>query len=415
MSVWDKFNKLKTFKIMFHDRSDAKNAEIFGNGINQVKILIRINIESTDTYTDKGKTYHYDLDITDEELNEVLSLITYQTGEKISRNNGKSSVRYWNSSTSASAFSAAFGYDMFFTKNEDAASSKSGQDFIFYVSAADFSADQDIEIAAEIDIPGVGVFNTTSQGTDTINGSKGTMSGSVFKMPAYVHVHARTKIDYSEKKNLFLRQSSWAPAGKQTFTVHGYKSDSKYWIKENGASLYQSIVEVYPGQKDTLKFISVEFSRDNLITSKELLDGKAIWHHKKEDGILLTDNRNNISSLSAMEGFGKNVNHPDYDVYFWGKPDSDELKGFCHLADSVWQYKVDVNIPFKNISGGGVSIVGHKISIPTGKNVYSNHWNGKSSPAVYSVVDNYGNKGTFKINFFVDRTHYENLGKVDLG
>ncbi|KJF79249.1 hypothetical protein UA45_00570 [Morganella morganii] len=49
----------------------------------------------------------------------------------------------------------------------------------------------------------MGVFNTTSQGTDTINGSKGTMSGSVFKMPAYVHVHARTKIDYSEKKTYF--------------------------------------------------------------------------------------------------------------------------------------------------------------------------------------------------------------------
>ncbi|KJF79250.1 hypothetical protein UA45_00575 [Morganella morganii] len=43
-------------------------------------------------------------------------MITYQTGEKISRNNGKSSVRYWNSSTSASAFSAAFGYDMFLQK-----------------------------------------------------------------------------------------------------------------------------------------------------------------------------------------------------------------------------------------------------------------------------------------------------------
>lgn len=297
MSVWDKFNKLKTLKIMFHDRSDAKNAEIFGNGINQVKILIHINIESTDTYTDKGETYHYDLDITDKELNEVLSLVTYQKGEKISRNNGKSSVRYWNSSTTESAFSAAFGYDMFFTKNEHVASLKSGQDFIFYVSAADFSADQDIEIAAEVDIPGVGVFNTTSQGTDTINGSQGTMSGSVFKMPAYVHVHARTKIDYSEKKNLFLRQSGWAPVGKQTFTVHDYKSDSKYWVKEDGASLYQSIVEVYPGQKDTLKFISVDFSRDNLITSKELLDGEAKWHKHKEPGIILTDHRDKIVSL----------------------------------------------------------------------------------------------------------------------
>ncbi|MGU3428895.1 hypothetical protein [Enterobacter hormaechei] len=42
MSIWDDFNKLTTLSIVFPDNSAAKAATIYGNGKNQVPVLIKV-------------------------------------------------------------------------------------------------------------------------------------------------------------------------------------------------------------------------------------------------------------------------------------------------------------------------------------------------------------------------------------
>ncbi|HEK0625178.1 MAG: hypothetical protein ACLTQE_17030 [Proteus mirabilis] len=410
---WKDFKKLTTLKISFYDSVNAKSAEIFGNGKNQVKLRIQVNV------IDKNNEQIF---ISDDEISKILSLVTYSTGEKISHNGRPSSVKHWNSSLVASAFPYAFSYSTSLTRDENtdenAKELRADQNFIFYLTANNVSAEQNIDIAAQIDIPNVGAFNTTSDGTDTKNSPKGE-NGSPFRAPSSVHVKAMIPIDYSDITKLQLIQSSWSPVKKQTFVVHNYKSDSKYWTKENGASLYRSTVKITPKLSDKLKFTEVKRAYF-AIHSEDLIENKgmATWRHKKEPGILLRDGGDYSALFVAVGGFGKNVNHPDYDTYFWLRPlsVSPTIKGYFHLADSVWQYRTEVNIPLLNTSvgGGEVDLVGYKISTPTGPNVYSNHWEGKSGPVTCSVVDNYGNKGKFKIIFFSDKSHYEKLGDVHL-
>ncbi|ECF7068454.1 hypothetical protein XS74_22880 [Salmonella enterica subsp. enterica] len=416
-SVWDNFGKLVTLKITFPQNSTAKKATIFGNGNNQVPVTINCHVKDKD---------NADITLTKDELLKVVSLVNYSTGEKIAFDGGRSDIKWWNYSETESDFSTPLGYGL--TEVNKVSDVLDSDDYVtLYVSATDILAETEIDIAVQIDVPGVGPFNTTAEGTETKNGPDGK-EGSVFKAPSFVHVLARLPVDYSRLDNLHLQQSPWDPVSNQNFTVHDYIIDGAYFEKDN-AKLYRRTVKVTP-QEPMLKFVEVKFSYKDYYDYDTWTDA-VVWHHDKQVGMEVVDkiDANTTAQIPfvAIGGFGVSVGNPDYDTYLWFTPDAKHadssndplnyhVNGFFHLIDSEWQYRTDLDF-ITNLeisSKTEVALTGYKIHTPTGKNTSIHGWDDVYQPVTFNVTDNYGNKGSFKVAFFHDKSSYESVGDVVL-
>ncbi|MGU3428896.1 hypothetical protein [Enterobacter hormaechei] len=330
----------------------------------------------------------------------------------MSRNGESSTIPYWDVADDAGDYASAYSYSssLELPTLDDAGT----QTLTLYVSAGDIPAAEQTDIAVQIDIPGVGAFNTTAEGTDTKNGPGGT-SGSVFKSPSYVHVSALQPLDYSDTSLLNMTQTSWDRVGGQTYVVHDYTIDSAYWTKENGASLYRSTVRVTPKSSE-FKFTHVSSSY-NIVTSSNARTGNATWHHEDDSGITAVDASGNEESFVAIGGFGKSVNNPNYDAYFWYRPIRGRVTttGHFHMIDSKWQYRAEISISADTgIGANEAALCGYKINVPTGENVGAHYWNDAYGPVSFAVTDNFGNTGTFKIDFFGDTSNYISIGNVRL-
>ncbi|MBC8951082.1 hypothetical protein [Xenorhabdus sp. TS4] len=185
MSIWNEFHKLSTFSVGFLDNSSEKKAEIFANGKNQVAIYIKIKTLNKD-----GS----ELIIPIEELLNQTYLVNYVTGEKLSSNGA------WNCSQNKLGYTNIISWNSPYVTYEMQV--RSGERLVvYYLSTENISSG--VDIGAEIDIPGVGKFNTTQDGTRTIN-APADSKGSVFKSPSYVRVSARKVINYSLSENITI-------------------------------------------------------------------------------------------------------------------------------------------------------------------------------------------------------------------
>lgn len=402
-SVWDDFNKLTTLSLVFPDYSAAKSATIFGNGKNQVPVVVRVKA------TDKSGA---SLNVSQLQLADAVSLINYSSGEKLSHNDESSTIPYWNAADEAGDYASAYSYSSSLEAPE--LDGDGAQTLTLYVSADSIPAAEQTDIAVQIDIPGVGAFNTTAEGTDTKNGPGGA-SGSVFKSPAYVHVSALLPLDYSDVTLLNLNQTSWDRVGGQTYIVHDYIWDSVYWTKENGASLYRSTVRVTPKSSE-FKFTHVSPSY-RAVTTKNALTGNATWHHDDDPGIAAFTASGELHQFVAIGGFGKSVSNPNYDAYFWFRPESRDITidGHFHMIDGEYQYRAEIDFSADTgIEANEAALCGYKINVPTGQNTGHHYWDDAYGPVGFTVTDNFGNTGTFKIDFFGDQSNYLTVGSVRL-
>ncbi|MCP9268456.1 hypothetical protein M5U04_10180 [Xenorhabdus sp. XENO-1] len=111
MSYYDNFLRLDNLTIDFNN-STSNNANIYGNGLNQVEIIIGIKI------IDKN---NQPVTMTSDEMKSSIFLCDYATGDEIS-NNGSSST--WNYSYSKNNYTTAVSYSshvfipLFLTYNE---------------------------------------------------------------------------------------------------------------------------------------------------------------------------------------------------------------------------------------------------------------------------------------------------------
>lgn len=194
MSTWDNFNRLTALSIVFPDNSAAKSATVFGNGKNQVPVLVKVKI------TDKSGTA---LDISADELSSAVDLINYSSGEYL--------TAPWYVSSTPNEYSTPYSYgNSLEAQPLDAAGV---QTLTLYVYAEDIGAARNIDVAVRLTIPGVGEFNTTAEGTDTKNGPGGK-TGSVFKSPSFIHIKALSEIDYSLSENVKVNNN---PTGIGSF------------------------------------------------------------------------------------------------------------------------------------------------------------------------------------------------------
>ncbi|MCW2481673.1 hypothetical protein [Candidatus Symbiopectobacterium sp. NZEC135] len=180
MSSWDQFYQLSVLEIDFKD-SLSTSAVIYGNGRNQVAISIHVRVMSSVTTV---------LPLTEQEVFDAIYLCNYRDGSRLSSD--------WQLSKTPGDYVGAVNY----LSANSADSLTPGDNFLTcYLSCG--KAIPSTLIALGIDIPGVGRFDTSEHGTNTLNGSGGE-SGSFFKNPQNITISALEPINYNLPSNLSI-------------------------------------------------------------------------------------------------------------------------------------------------------------------------------------------------------------------
>ena len=213
MSIWSDFKRLDSLSIAFRDNYSAKNADIFGNSRHQVAVVIQVKMTGNDNQA---------MVFPDNELLKCVSLVNYATGNTISKP--------WSMSENDNGYSTAFQYSSVSDPVENNESNYDARQnsLVLYISSSAFSQN---DIAAQITIPGVGSFNTSANGTSTLNGPSGG-TGSVFKAPSYVHVNSLIPVDYSdgiENINISGMPTSFDKLSHKVTNVYIYENGKDHY------------------------------------------------------------------------------------------------------------------------------------------------------------------------------------------
>lgn len=385
-NIWNSFYRLDTLKVDFRDNSSASSATIFGNGNNQVTVLVHVKILGPDASTV--------LSIPEDELKQQISLINYGTGEKLNYNgNSPDSNKPWVYSDEDKGFADAYQYNSTLPVTEHTADTDVSI-ITFYISADDLASGLDTGVS--INVPGVGEFNTTSNGTSTKNGPKGE-SGSVFKSPSFVHLSALSRIDYTDATNLY---------------VSGMPSSYDDFNEIATDMLINLYVSTPPDDPDAYPEDSTNFGR-SAQTKMTISPAISALKFKK------TDITRNNTKMSGMNIVG--LNHSSDMI--WGVPTTDWSyfdATFIFINQNNYgvnygQINTSNDIPFyysyvindgdsrhqftQELSEGIITInlCNHRISPNELEELSGYKWESEGSPVTINVADYYGNDGVVTI------------------
>lgn len=355
MSGWEDFKRLDTLRVHFRENSSAKNAEIFGNSNNQVAVTIQVKIIGT--VDEKETVLHF----TEAELAEQISLVRYSDGSAISSP--------WGSSAVSKGYDAAYQFSN--VRSESLIDADGDMSYVtLYVSSSVSSVEDDF--AVQIYVPGVGVFNTTRDGTGTDN------DNSQFKSPSLVHILAIKPIDYSSGVD-FLKTNNMPSAGSHSQLDEkisdvwvnglnknvGIASTKEVTIVSSANKCYFKSITTNGGKvKQSWNFPGNGFADCVYGAPGDNYDTIFLFINKKEFGFL----RNNIIYL--VKG-NTTVNR-----YTVGERDDR-----FHWSSSVPTDKIKVNI------------CNHRVPK---KNYHQLNWHDEVEQSV-TVTDNYGNTSVIKI------------------
>jgi len=187
MSKWDDFWKLQSLDIKFSNVS-SDGVFIYENGLNTISLTITCKI------IDKNNKI---IDFSENELRESIYLCEYRNGQSISSP--------WEVVNTPGDYEGPVSNDYLQHSDEDDTKTT---EIKLYLRHRYQSGNDSALVSVGINVPAVGNFDTSEQGTQTLNGPGGS-SGSIFKSPKKVSVKTLTPIDYSVPSNLTI-EGGWS-------------------------------------------------------------------------------------------------------------------------------------------------------------------------------------------------------------
>ncbi|GEM_PF-1711277 len=171
------FDYLDGLKIEYQGTKE-KHAVIYGDGRDMVEVIVKVKIMNSALPSTP-------VEMTKDEMRNSIFLCDYQTGEKIPFDFESEIKSDWRVSFNKNNYLGALEYS---SSRADADPDLLPEDGYNYCSLYVYCTEGNLnkKIAAGIDIPEVGVFNTTSGGTNTVNGS----TGVPFKAPGELELKA---------------------------------------------------------------------------------------------------------------------------------------------------------------------------------------------------------------------------------
>lgn len=185
-NIWDDFYRLTHLSIDFPNSVNNK-AAIYGNGRNQVEVMVTLRI------IDKNLS---PILLKENDVKEHIFLCDFFSGNDLKSG--------WKISDKDNGYNKVIEYiQRADSQNEKIEVMDDGFISIHKFVSCD-RQDNGIVIAGGVDIPGVGKFNTSQFGTSTKNGPSGK-EGNEFKNPKNITITAREPIRYSDKDNITIQ------------------------------------------------------------------------------------------------------------------------------------------------------------------------------------------------------------------
>ncbi|MGG1905410.1 hypothetical protein ABFY47_25160 [Enterobacter ludwigii] len=433
-NIWSDFGRLTTLSINMAAGISYTGATLFGNGKNQVEVTVTIRM---------SKSNNEPLEVPKEELERIIYFCDYQSGSPITtklreptdyertdwfatNKKGDYTILAGTRITAKESAPDKISESMYENSDIYTETEKAGETVLkFFISSGKESSGKDISVG--VDIPGVGKFDTTNNGTDTINAPPGG-SGSTFKSPKNINIRALGQINYGSaqyitistgglklRRNDVLWTSEWFAAGWR------YK-------EHRDGEFHSSVITFNPSNLAAPggivnKFIKCEMDYVGLKNS-DISTGTFKWRGKVTNGFT------GIHDVAFSEwplassikpyywenlrtlGTGPFRIHykagsregEDIDVNLW-YPAQGVIK-FSGLRfgieDSYFQYLYD-------LEESGVSTMDNFENYPdiaavvlykfrfNEHNTKPYHWQEKYVPLTISVTDMYGNNGKFRL------------------
>lgn len=366
MNNWENFKRLDALNITFRDNYAAKSAEIFANNNNQVPVLIEIRILNNDNQP---------MQFTVDELLHHIKLVNFKTGGGINS--------AWTVGSKEAEYSTPYAYKSIYNSDEVSNREKKAiNNYVtLYVKTNKISAE---DISVEIDIPFVGRFNTSSNGTSTLNGPQG-LTGGTFKSPSTVHVESLTPIDYSN--------------GLENLAVTGMPTKySDLTLRKDNVYIYQNGDDYWNGQSSTAEIIISSTAK----VSSLKVTGKSI---KVSQGWTFRCLSGYADAVYGANGFNYDTLFMFVDTSTYGFKNDNEI--YISNQSRRWRkymiyptahiYSWTTAIPQGKIK---VNLCNHRIPDINGQ-LWQSGW--YDQPTQYlDVIDFYGNKSKIKLTITKD-------------
>lgn len=389
---WSNFGRITTLSLSF-TRSHSRIARIFGNGSNQVAVTVSLRIQ--DRHGNKINLTRQDMEAG------LVYLCDENTGEMLYT---PWSYSFWEGPyhkaisfhNSMVANVEAVSEDISDAAAETGARSSEVDTLTFYVTCSD-RRDGGL-IAAGINIPGVGRFNTTRNGTSTLNGPGGT-SGSIFRNPSNVTVIAERAINYSDKNNIRIEHGGYAVLSQnQHFTSRIMASSYDHY---NGVAS-RKFVSFRSAAGFPFLFHGVSY---NPIENQHCSTG--VVHHWNVPGMSAVDPTPGAGRPCAV--IGRQMPDSSFYAFFWFSR-RNHVRFTGSWFSERWQagryymcnFRARVNdnqIGANEHGAATISLYRFRCFEHNNDRLY---WNNTFRRPEVFVIDTYGNRGVFYLTFNAD-------------
>lgn len=384
-SISDEFYRLSSLIVSFAGSVNNRIAHIYGNGLNQVEVYITARIVNA-----QGDA----IAITPEELQPMIFLCDHLTGNPVSSP--------WSVSDERGEYVNAIRYTAA-RENDDPVLKDNGFVTISkFISASRFSSGA--VFAAGITIPGVGSFNTTVNGTATLNGPGGA-SGSVFRNPDYVTVIAEEPVSYNNGRHIKVTHTDRIFIKYLRYTAR-YSAAGPFYNHPEGGRLERKVVSF--ASEFGYGFQKYEMNVKKL-TNSDIATGKIIDWGKdsiKETGFNFLRSGNTYVPFAAYGRYNPEDNR--YHTYVWfPRKTRVSFDGSTYSSRPEWNSRLQVDMSEVNHTndneGGAVTILLYDaVTGANNKNPLQWEYKGLSGNQL-TVYDIFGNSGTFSLTFDPDK------------
>lgn len=375
---WGQFWTLAKLDFVIHGTPDNQTTKIYANARNMVEAIVTVELLDSN-----GKK----LNVTDAELKKELYFCHFETGEKLD-----------------SSWLILDDPNEYLIGTSKHTEERSDTGTIRYVSKYIACSKHELaeiteKISVGINIPGVGKFDTSRNGTST----KGK-SGGVFKSPKSFEITASRPIDYGIHANIQIECGEFETIESGLKWVSRLTTEGP--LKEHwDGQCKRRIVYIRPNKNVTGqdKFKTHEIVYDP-IKNADATNGTIWWWwgtDKTEPGFSLI--KNGYASPGAV--IGRGVNRDDYQLNLWfSRKNHVGIDGKFYVVDSNYYYRFNDNghVIEKNHFGedenGAATLVLYKLVLPV-YNTYQWKWHDVIKNITVKVTDFYGNEGSFQLLF----------------
>lgn len=374
---WNQFWALAKLDFVVLGAPSGQPAKIYANGKNMVEVVITIQMLNKE---------HQKMTVSEEQLRKALYFCEFDSGDELSSS--------WLIADQPNEY----------VNGVSRGDCKDGDSTHAYKYIA--CSKQDIneitaKIAVGINIPDVGKFDTSRDGTSTK-----TPSGQVFKSPKSAEITALRPIDYSIPSNLQIE------CGEFEMLRDNIKWNSRLTtegpLKEHwDGKCHRRFVYIRPNKnatgQDKFKEHSIAYSP---IGNSDVSTGTIWWWWDTDK------NEACFSDMRQQGGFGLpgavigNSSDNKFRVNHWySRKNRICLNGKFYIVDSNYYYRFNDNaddIIDNDHTGddenGAASLVLYQLVMPVGSTSKYN-WQNVIRNITVNVTDNYGNDGSVTLRF----------------